>query len=302
MKFSMWIPSEYEWSEVADLAQLADAGDWDTVWFADHYMPNTGDLSIIDGDIYEAWSILPAIAAITSRVRIGPLVSPTSIHHPALLAKRAATIDRISNGRFVLGLGAGWQINEHNAYGFDLEAPGPRVSRFEEAIEIVRSLLDNERTTFDGAFYSFADAPAQPRPVQDQLPIVVGTASPRMLRATARFAQEWNTWGEPSLAAEKMQLFHRACDQVGTDPQSMRKSVQALVFMSENPETLAKYREIAEPGRAIVGTPAELVEQIGQYQADGFDEFILLGTTLGKHADGRHAQYEKFAAEVISQF
>jgi len=302
MKFSMWIPSEYEWSEVSALAQLADAGDWDTVWFADHYMPNTGDLSIIDGDIYEAWSILPAIAAITSRVRIGPLVSPTSIHHPALLAKRAATIDRISNGRFVLGLGAGWQINEHNAYGFDLEAPGPRVSRFEEAIEIVRSLLDNDRTTFDGDFYSFADAPAQPRPVQDQLPIVVGTASPRMLRATARFAQEWNTWGEPSFAAEKMQLFRRACEQVGTDPQSLRKSVQALVFMSENPETLAKYREIAEPGRAIVGTPAELVEQIGQYQADGFDEFILLGTTLGKHADGRQAQYEKFASEVISQF
>ncbi len=302
MKFSMWIHNEYEWSEVAALAQLADKGDWDTAWFADHYMPNTGDLSITDGDVYEAWSILPAIAAITSRVRIGPLVSPTSIHHPALLAKRAATIDQISNGRFVLGLGAGWQINEHNAYGFDLEAPGPRVSRFEEAIEIVRSLLDNDRTTFDGAFYSLTDAPAQPRPIQDQLPIVVGTASPRMLRATARFAQEWNTWGEPSLAAEKMQLFLTACDQVGTDPKSMRKSVQALVFMSENPETLAKYREMADPGRAIVGTPAELVEQIGQYEADGFDEFILLGETLARNADGRYAQYEKFAAEVISQF
>lgn len=302
MKFSMWIPNDYEWSEIASLARLADEGDWDTVWFADHYMPNTGDLSIVEGNVHEAWSILPAIAAITSRVRMGPLVSPTSIHHPTLLASRAATIDHISNGRFVLGLGAGWQINEHHAYGFELEAPGPRVSRFEEAIEIVRSLLDNERTTFAGDIYTITDAPADPHPVQDTLPIVVGTASPRMLRATARFAQEWNTWGDPSLAAEKMELFLKACDQVGTDPASMRKSVQSLVFMSDNDATLARFREVAEPGRSIVGTPAELVDTIGQYRDGGFDEFILLGATLGKDAERRNAQYEKFAAEVASQF
>ncbi len=296
----MWIPNEYEWDEVAALARQADEGIWDTIWFADHYMPNTGTTEIIDGDTYEAWSILPAIAAITARARLGPLVSPTSIHHPSLLANRAATIDRISNGRFVLGMGAGWQINEHGAYGIELEPPGARVSRFEESIEIVRSLLDNERTTFEGTYYQFADAPCQPRPVQEQLPIVVGTSSPRMLRATARFAQEWNTWGSPDLAKENLARFEAACASVDTDPASLRKSVQALVFMSDNQETLAQRREAADMSRTIVGTPAELVDTIGQYRDAGFDEFILLGMTLGKDAERRSEQYDRFAAEVAA--
>src|SRR4051794_41324949 len=112
-------------------------------------MPDTGDTTPKRGDVYECWALLPALAAVTERVRIGTLVSPTSVHHPALLANRAATIDHLSAGRLVLGIGAGWQINEHAAYGFDLER---RVSRFDEAIQILRSLLTQERTTFAGEF------------------------------------------------------------------------------------------------------------------------------------------------------
>ena len=144
--------------------------------------------------------MLSAVAAVTERVRIGSLVAPTSVHHPAVLANRAATIDHISDGRLVLGIGAGWQINEHHAYGIELEPPATRVDRFEEAIQIVRSLFTNERTTFDGAHYTIPDAPMDPKPVQSPLPILVGTASPRMLRITATHADEWNTWGAPELA------------------------------------------------------------------------------------------------------
>src|ERR1700746_2579019 len=154
-------------------------------------MPNTGDATPARGDVYECWALLPALAAVTRRVRIGTLVSPTSVHHPALLAKRPATIDGLSGGRMVLGLGAGWQVNEHHAYGIELEPPGKRVSRFAEAIQIVRSMLSQDSTTFSGAYYGITDAPCDQKPVQAPLPILVGTRGPRMLRITARYAGEW---------------------------------------------------------------------------------------------------------------
>ena len=125
--------------------------------------------------------MLPAIAAVTERVRIGPLVTPTSVHHPAVLANRAATIDHLSNGRMVLGLGAGWQINEHEAYGIELEPPGGACSRFEEAIQIVRSLLADDRTTFEGSVYTITDAPSTPSRCSRRCRCSVGTGSPRML-------------------------------------------------------------------------------------------------------------------------
>lgn len=124
MKFSLWPSNTRAPADVLEDVRGAEANGWYGVWLADHYMPNTGDTTPARGDVYECWALLPALAAVTERVRIGTLVSPTSIHHPALLAKRAATIDQLSGGRFVLGLGAGWQLNEHHAYGIELEPPG----------------------------------------------------------------------------------------------------------------------------------------------------------------------------------
>ena len=208
MRFSVWPAPGRPVDEILDLARLADDLGWFTFWFADHYMGNSGSTELVEGPVHEAWSVLPAVAAVTSTIRLGPLVAPTSVHHPALLANRAATIDHLSGGRFVLGMGAGWQINEHHAYGIELEAPGPRVSRFEESIQIVRSLLDNEHTDFDGDFYTFTNAPCDPKPIQPKLPIVVGTGSPRMCRITAQHAQEWNTWGAPELAGRPPRSVH----------------------------------------------------------------------------------------------
>lgn len=298
MKISMWIPNTLAWSEVADLARLADDDGWHCVWFADHYMPNTGDETMEDGDVYEAWSILPAIATATERVRLGPLVAPTSIHHPALLANRAATIDRISDGRFTLGLGAGWQINEHHGYGIALEPPGTRVDRFEEAIQVVRSMLDQERTTFDGNHYQIRDAPCRPFPVQQPLPIVVGTGGNRMMRITARWAQGWNTWGAPATAAANRARFVEACEKVGTDPSTMACSAQALVYMSDDQDKLATRREKVDQDRSIVGTPAELAAELAAYAEAGFEEFIVLGATLGRSEAQRRESYQQFATEV----
>ena len=301
MKFSVWPNAERPASEILDLARLADSEGWHGMWFADHYMPNTGSDEIRAGDVHECWGVLPAIAAVTERIRLGPLVSPTSVHHPAVLANRAATIDHISNGRMVLGIGAGWQINEHAAYGSELQEPGPRVTRFDEAIQIIRSLLSRERTDFHGEYYDITDAPADPKPVQSPLPILVGTGSPRMLRITARHADEWNTWGGPEMAGGALEKLLTACEQVERDPATMWKSAQALVFISDDEGFAANIANSGMGPRSIVGSTGQLVDQLGRYAELGFDEFIVPDFTLGGTAAERFANYRLIHSDVIPQ-
>ena len=293
MKFSLWpINSRAPLDLLEEVRAAEDAG-WYGVWLADHYMPNTGDTTPARGDVYECWGLLPALAAVTDRVRIGTLVSPTSVHHPALLAKRAAAIDRLSAGRMVLGLGAGWQINEHHAYGIELEPPGKRVSRFEEAIQIVRSMLSEESTTFHGACYDITDAPCDPKPVQSPLPLLVGTRSPRMLRITARYASEWNTWGTPEQAADHRAALVETCDKVGRDPATMRTSVNAMVDLDGS---------TPPPGRAaLVGSAQQLIDQFGQYAELGFDEFILPDWNLGPDKSERADKLARLKTEIMDQ-
>jgi probable F420-dependent oxidoreductase len=291
--FSLWPSAARPAAEVLAAAREADSTGWDGVWVADHYMPNTSDGSPAAGETLEAWGLLPAIAATTARVRLGTLVSPTSVHHPAVLANRAATVDHVSHGRMVLGLGAGWQVNEHAAYGLDLEPPGPRVTRFEEAIRIVRSLLSEPSTTFAGSVYTLTEAPCDPKPVQDRLPILVGTRSPRMLRITARHADEWNTWGTPETAGAARRDLLRACEQVGRDPGTIRCSVNALLDLDG---------ETPAAGRAVVsGSTQQVVDAMGAYAEAGFDEFNLPDGNLGDTLGERRERLARFRSEVIDR-
>jgi len=281
VKFSLWPRNDRPPADLLAEVRTADADGWYGVWLADHYMPNTGDTTPARGDAYECWALLPALAAVTERVRIGTLVSPTSVHHPALLAKRASTLDQLSGGRMVLGLGAGWQINEHHAYGIELEPPGKRVSRFDESIQIVRSMLSADSTTFHGAYYDITDAPCDPKPVQSPLPLLVGTRSPRMLRITARHADEWNAWGTAEDFRRRTEVLADHCAAVGRDLASIARSTQALVYLSTD-ETWLAPRRADESNRArLLGTPAELVDQVGAYDAAGVDELIVPDWMMG---------------------
>jgi len=293
MRFSLWPSNDRAPADLLQEVRVADRTGWHGIWLADHYMPNTGDATPARGDVYECWALLPALAAVTERVRIGTLVSPTSVHHPALLAKRASAIDQLSGGRMVLGLGAGWQVNEHRAYGIDLEPPGKRVSRFEEAIQIVRSMLSQESTTFHGSCYDISEAPCDPKPVQSPLPILVGTRSPRMLRITARHADEWNTWGNPEVAATRRRALVEACEQVGRDPATMRTSINALIGLGAT---------TPPAGRAsIFGSAQQLIDQLGQYAESGFDEFNLPDGNLGDSKAERADNVAQLKAEVLDQ-
>jgi alkanesulfonate monooxygenase SsuD/methylene tetrahydromethanopterin reductase-like flavin-dependent oxidoreductase (luciferase family) len=302
MKFSVWPNMSHTPAEVLDIARWADANGFHSVWYADHYMPNTGTEQIEPGDVHECWAMLPAIATATEHVRVGSLVSPTSVHHPAVLANRAVTVDHLSNGRLVLGLGAGWQINEHHAYGIELEAPRQRVDRFEESIRVIRSLFTEDRTTFHGSIYTILDAPADPKPLQSPLPILVGTRGKRMMRIAARFANEWNTWGDVATAAERRRSFVEACEAVDVDPTSKWTSVQALVFLTDT-DAEAEQILAGEWGpRAIAGTPAQIVEQMSAYAADGFDEFIVPDWNLGGTPEERRESIERLHTEVLCLF
>src|SRR4051794_16801619 len=178
------------WPDYLDLARRVEAAGFDSVWVGDHLIYDLPDGSTRGP--YEAWTTLAAIAAVTERVQIGPLVASTSFHAPTMLAKQAATVDAISQGRLVVGLGAGWNKREYDAFGFAYDR---RVSRFEEALAIIAPLLREGRTTFHGQFYDVDDCVLDPRPFAPAgPPIMLGSNSPRMLSIGLPVADSWNVW------------------------------------------------------------------------------------------------------------
>ncbi|MFM8870248.1 MAG: LLM class flavin-dependent oxidoreductase [Actinomycetota bacterium] len=302
MKFSVWPNSSRPWDEVKSLVTKLEQQGWDGIWYADHYMPNTEDGATVGGDFHECFTVLTALAAVTSKVRLGSLVAPSTVHHPAVLANRAATIDQVSSGRFVLGLGAGWQVNEHRAYGIELFDNKNRVDRFEEAIEIIARLLSEERVTFAGRHFSIADAPCEPKPVQSPLPLLVGTGGPRMLRLTARWASEWNTWGSPESAGAVLKKLEQACDSVGRDPASMHKTVQALVFLVDDDKKAEELRTLVPADRAVIGNVGEMQDVVNRYREAGFDEVCVPDFTVGNTAEERSNTLARYFDEVAAPF
>jgi alkanesulfonate monooxygenase SsuD/methylene tetrahydromethanopterin reductase-like flavin-dependent oxidoreductase (luciferase family) len=178
------------WPEYLDLARRAEAAGFDSIWVGDHLIYDLPE-GVTRGP-YEAWTTLAAIAAVTEHVELGPLVASTAFHAPAMLAKQAATVDAISQGRLIVALGAGWNRREFDAFGFAYDR---RVSRFEEALAIIAPLLREGRTTFHGEFYDVDDCVLDPRPVRDGgPPIMLGSNSPRMLSIGLPVVDSWNVW------------------------------------------------------------------------------------------------------------
>src|SRR5581483_4962936 len=185
-------------------------------------------------------------------------------------------------GRLLLGIGAGWQENEHAAYGLELGTVKERLDRFEEATQILRSLLSEKRTTFEGKYFRITDAPNQPPPVQQPLPILIGGGGEkRTMRIAAKYADEWNSWTTPDVLEHKVGVLHKHCSDLGRDPSEIAVSTQALMFLSTDEGWLADKRDSDMGRAAVVGTPAEVTEAIGQFAKAGADEFIIPDFTMG---------------------
>jgi F420-dependent oxidoreductase-like protein len=279
---AFWI-QQTDWPSLRDAAIAAEAADFDSLWLDDHLLNDEGDP---DAPKLEGWTAAAAIAAVTSRATIGHLVTANTFRHPALLAKMAVTLDAISEGRAVLGMGAGWFEREHQAYGIDFgTSMGDRLDRLDEAVGIVRRLLDGVRVDHQGRFYRLIDAAAAPRPVQDHLPILIGGSGPRRtLPLVARWADAWNAYGPPAFLAERDAILLDRCRDVGRDPSTIERSTNLNVVIRPSvraAETawvswMARHR--IQPGEEdLVGGPPGLVaDAIRPYLDIGFDHIVLI--------------------------
>jgi F420-dependent oxidoreductase-like protein len=279
MRISIWPGAGQPYPQVLEVARHAEQSGWDGVYIADHFMPNAGTGRAPDQPTLECGSVVAALGATVPRVRIGTLVYGNTYRHPAVLANMAATVDQISGGRFTLGVGAGWQINEHEQYGIELPPVKQRLDRFVEALLVLKGLLRAPLTTVDGEYYQLIDAVCEPKPVQEPLPILIGgSGEKRMLRIVAQHADLWNAWGRPELIAHKSGVLDDFCAEVGRDPKAIARTAQALTVV-DGP--------LPAGGSAPVigGSPAALAEAVEGYRAIGLDELIVPDGLLGTGTD-----------------
>ena len=233
-------PHHSPWSAYLDVWREADQIDvFESAWSWDHFYPLAPPY---DGPNLEGWTMLAALAQATTRLRLGAMVNGMHHRHPAVTANMAATLDIISGGRFVLGMGAGWNEMESNAYGIELGTLKQRFDRLDEGIEIIRSLLDNKVTNFSSDHFTVTEAWCEPKPIQSKLPIVIGgKGRTRTLRTVARWADQWDMTFPAGTSAwrELDEVLRAHCNDVGRDQSEITRSVHLPFPAGEDPATLA---------------------------------------------------------------
>jgi alkanesulfonate monooxygenase SsuD/methylene tetrahydromethanopterin reductase-like flavin-dependent oxidoreductase (luciferase family) len=270
------VERDVRWPELLDMTRAIEDVGFDSVWVGEHLLYRWPDRPARGP--WEAWTLLAAIAASTSRIELGPLVACTNFHNPAMLAKQATTLDEISGGRFVLGLGAGWNETEFRAFGFPYDH---RIDRFEEAFTIIRTLLRDGAVDFDGRWYQVRDCELLPRgPRPSGPPLMIGSIGPRMLRATMAHADSWNCWftdvgnrpaGVPAVRA----LVDDACRDVGRDPAEVGRTVAVLVRLPGGTGRLqgAAGQASTPP---VEGDPETIAEILRGFAAEGVGHVQLV--------------------------
>jgi alkanesulfonate monooxygenase SsuD/methylene tetrahydromethanopterin reductase-like flavin-dependent oxidoreductase (luciferase family) len=268
------VEREVRWPELREMAISAEAVGFDSVWVGDHLLYRTEAGA---RGPWEAWSLMAAIAAVTARVQIGPLVAATSFHSPAMLAKKAATIDEISDGRFILGLGAGWNRTEYEAFGFPFDR---RASRFEEAFTIIRTLLREGAIDFSGEYYTVRDCELAPRPRPGGPPLMVGSQGPRVLRAALPHVDMWNAWhawfgNTPDGLRRMMATIDAACREVGRDPAEVSRTVALMIQAPGGTGRIYGDTE-HEGSEAIAGSPLDIAAALRSFAMPGLDHVQLV--------------------------
>lgn len=268
------------WNETRDACLEFESLGYDSVWLNDHLYGIPGPHI----PIFEAWTLLSAVAAITSRVRLGTLVSPVGFRNPALLAKMAATLDNVSGGRLIVGLGSGWFEMEFSGYGFDFPPLPVRLRQLDEAATLMKRMWTEDQPTFSGEHFRTAGVYCEPKPVQKpHPPLLIGGGGERVLLGiVARHANMWN-----NLAVNQAQLAHKAavlrehCRAIGRDPDEIQVSQQTMVVIGKDSADARAKVEKAQAlygghlGHGIAGTPQDCIDRIHEHIAAGCTMFVI---------------------------
>jgi F420-dependent oxidoreductase-like protein len=272
-----------DWPALRDTALAAEAAGWDSVWVWDHLMSIIGPS---DQPILEGWTSIAALAALTSKVRVGLMVGANTFRNPGLTAKLATTVDQISSGRSILGLGGAWFEREHEAFGIEFgESVGRRLDWLEESAGLIRRLLDGETVTHDGPRYHFKDAICRPTPVQAHLPILVGGHGPRKtLRTVARHADAWNTSGYVDEVVERVRILEQHCADIGRDPATIERTISFPIVIRDTEQTATeRWTHLIRSNGAdhagtvphLLGAPAVIADAIRPFLDLGFSTVIV---------------------------
>lgn len=279
---SLW-PQGVTWTEVRDTSLLIDELGYDSLWSYDHFMPLHPDPTV---PVLDGWTVQSALAALTKRTRLGVLVTGVTHRNPAILAKMVATLDHVSNGRAILGLGAAWNEQEHWTYGIPFGTDGQRLALLDEACTVIRSLFDDETTTFEGEHVTVHDAVLWPKPVQKRLPILIGGGGERKtLRIVARHADLWNAFGTPDVVRRKLEILRTHCAAVSRDPATIAVTVNVGVIVRDTADGVrARLRAIGpvagfpdySASNEPYGSPDVVAARLADYVAAGVSEIIAV--------------------------
>jgi F420-dependent oxidoreductase-like protein len=310
MRFGVFTSMAFQtWPGLLDLWRHLERTRWDIACVTDHFMPNTKER---EGSMLESWSSLSALAALVPRMRVGTIVLGNTYRHPSLVAKMAAQVDIISEGRLLLGMGSGWQENEHEAYGIPFYTMRERLERLDEACEVLRALFTQRRSDYKGRYYQLSDAPLDPKPVQSPYPeIMIGGGGERVtLRIVAKHADHWNVWGGAKVIAHKGKILDEHCAAVGRDPKAIRRSGNMVLLITDNKDQIDKMAETigarmgahaADPrDTCLAGTPAQIRDQLHQLREAGADTLFI--TTLFRPMAELRPDLDRFMNEIAPEF
>jgi F420-dependent oxidoreductase-like protein len=280
VKFGLQLwPQSTTWSEAREAAIAAEAAGWDSIWTWDHLLAIQGPWQ---QPIYEGWTFLAGIASSTSRVRVGLMVGANTFRNPGLTTKLATTLDHISEGRAVLGIGGAWFEREHEAFGIDFgKTTGERLDKLAEAVPLMRRLLDGDLVTHQGRFYTFTDALCSPRPVQPHLPILIGGSGPKKtLPVVARYADGWNTSGALDEVKASLDTLSGYCRDAGRDLAEIELTVSFPTIIRDTvaDAEAVRARQLEHNGLENLGNTV-LLSGPPQAIADALEAYLELGFT-----------------------
>ena len=288
------------WEEITAVLNVMEQGRWTSVYTYDHFIPPwsfTAEVKDHDQiETLEGWSLLAAIAAVTTRLKLGVLVSGNTYRNPALIAKMAATIDEISAGRVILGIGAGWNIREHEAYGWEFPPMKERSDRLEEACELIHKLLTSDGLVdYDGKYYKLKQAPFAPKGVNRKIPVMIGGTGPkRTLRTLALYGDQMNAIAGPEDLKRLRGILEGHCEAVGRDPAEISSTVHVPMRIVRDEKKAQELRH--DNDWTMIGPPQYVIDKCGDFIDAGVNEFCLQSIRQKPEI------YQELNEEVLSAF